>query len=162
MPRPQHCRRVAGLPPCRRFKPAGVPGRTLPESVLTLDEYEAFRLADGEGLYHEQAAKRMGVSRPTFGRVLESARKKVAQALAEGWAIRIEGGEVAVAGQRAFACPACRHAWQEPYGTGRPLVCPRCGRGPVGRTHPGPRGGGGRGDRGAGRPEPAAPPKDGA
>ena len=61
---------------------------------MTLDEFEALRLADLEGLYQEQAALQMGVSRPTFSRIVESAHKKVADALVHGKAIRIEGGTV--------------------------------------------------------------------
>jgi len=61
VPRPKRCRRIASLPNFALFKPAGVPGRILQEVELTVDEYEALRLADYEGLYHEKAAERMGV-----------------------------------------------------------------------------------------------------
>lgn len=61
----------------------------LEEIRLEADEMESLRLADYEGLYHEQASKKMGVSRPTFGRILESARKKVASALVKGCALQI-------------------------------------------------------------------------
>jgi predicted DNA-binding protein (UPF0251 family) len=61
---------------------------------MTLDEFEALRLADLDGLYQEQAADAMNVSRPTFGRVLETARRKMADALVHGKALRIEGGTV--------------------------------------------------------------------
>lgn len=57
---------------------------------LSLDELETIRLADHEGLYHEQAAERMNISRPTFGRILGEARRKVAEALIDGKALRIE------------------------------------------------------------------------
>ncbi len=76
------------------FKPAGVPVRYLDEVVLSLDEFEALRLADFEGLYQEQAALRMEVSRPTFGRIIDIARRKVAEALVHGKALRIDGGPV--------------------------------------------------------------------
>ncbi len=76
------------------FKPAGIPARYLDEVRLTLDEFEALRLADLEGLYQEQAALRMEVSRPTFGRILDVAHQKVAEALVSGKALRIEGGPV--------------------------------------------------------------------
>lgn len=62
----------------------------LDEVELTLDELEAIRLADYQGLYHEEAAGRMNISRPTFGRILEEARRKVATALMEGKALKIE------------------------------------------------------------------------
>jgi predicted DNA-binding protein (UPF0251 family) len=76
------------------FKPAGIPLSRLGEVVMTLDEFEALRLADLEGLYHEQAAKQMGVSRPTFSRIIDSAHAKSADALVHGKALRIEGGPV--------------------------------------------------------------------
>jgi uncharacterized protein len=65
--------------------------------VLTLDEFEAIRLADLDGLYQDQAAAAMGVSRPTLSRIVESGRRKVADALVHGKAIRIEGGPVHLA-----------------------------------------------------------------
>jgi hypothetical protein len=61
---------------------------------MTLDEYEALRLADLDGLHHEDAAAQMLVSRPTFSRILESAHRKQADALVHGKALRIEGGPV--------------------------------------------------------------------
>lgn len=61
---------------------------------MSLDEFEALRLADLEGLYQEQAAEQMGVSRATFGRIVVAARHKVAQTLVHGRALRIEGGPV--------------------------------------------------------------------
>jgi predicted DNA-binding protein (UPF0251 family) len=76
------------------FKPAGVPLRELEEVVVTLDEFEALRLADLNGLYQEQAAEQMDVSRPTFSRVIDSAHRKLADALVHGKALRIEGGPV--------------------------------------------------------------------
>ena len=97
MPRPKQCRRVCVSPNCTYFKPAGVPTRALDEVVVNVDELEALRLADVEGLYHEQAAEHMRVSRRTFGRIIDSARKKVAQALIRGMALRIEGGVIEVA-----------------------------------------------------------------
>lgn len=126
MPRPKCCRRVGRLPVCPVFKPAGVPASSLREVSLTVDEFEALRLADYEGLYQEQAAGQMGVSRQTFGRIVEAARKKVAQALVEGCALRIEGGEIEMAEIRAFECDGCEHVWEVPFGTGRPAECPEC------------------------------------
>jgi predicted DNA-binding protein (UPF0251 family) len=74
--------------------------RTLPEVVMALDEFEAMRLADLDGLYQEQAAEQMNVSRPTFSRIIDSAHRKVADALVHGKALRIEGGPVRVEGRR--------------------------------------------------------------
>ncbi len=68
----------------------------------------------------------MGVSRPTIGRILEAARKKVARTLHEGCALRIEGGRVAIPSIPSFACKGCGHAWEVPFGTDRPEGCPSC------------------------------------
>jgi len=68
----------------------------------------------------------MDISRQTFGRILESARRKVAEALVEGRALRIEGGNFEMREMRTFVCRDCRHSWQVPYGTGRPGSCPEC------------------------------------
>ena len=126
MPRPKQCRRVCLSPDCTYFKPAGVPTSTLEEVVLAVDELEAMRLVDVDGLYYERAAEQMGVSRRTFGRIIDSARKKVAQALIQGMALRIEGGVIEMAEQRTFRCGDCEHEWQLPFGTGRPNDCPQC------------------------------------
>jgi len=77
---------------------------SLEEIVLSMDEFEAIRLADLNGLYHEQAAGRMNISRQTFGRVIEVARGKVATVLVKGLALRIEGGEIEMAEMRDFGC----------------------------------------------------------
>lgn len=126
MPRPRFCRRVAGSPQASYFKPAGVPARELEEVILTLDEFEAIRLADAESLYQEKAAEQMKVSRQTFGRIVEQAHKKIADCLLHGKALRIEGGVVEMAGKRTFICEHCEHKWQEDFGTGRPGSCPAC------------------------------------
>ncbi len=94
VPRPSSCRLVSGAPGAVLFKPAGVPAQLLAEVVMTLDEFEAIRLADLEGLYQEEAAGRMGISRTTFGRILDSAHRKVAEVLAGGRCLRLEGGHV--------------------------------------------------------------------
>ena len=96
VPRPFCCRRISGQPAATVYKPVGVPLRELEEVVMTLDEFEALRLADLEGLHQEEGAARMEISRPTFGRVLEAARRKVAEALVRGKALRIEGGPVSM------------------------------------------------------------------
>ncbi len=94
MVRPTIQRRVRGEPAVRYFKPQGIPLAQLDEVTLPEDGLEAIRLADVEGLYHDAAAKRMGISRPTFGRILAEARRTVATAIAEGRALRIAGGEI--------------------------------------------------------------------
>jgi uncharacterized protein len=160
MSRPVCCRRVTGEPPSTFFKPRGMRLAALEVVTMTVDEYEAVRLADLEGLYQEDAARRMEVSRQTFGRIIESAHHKIAQALVNGQALEIKGGEIAIAGQRQFQCADCRHGWQIPYRTGRPAKCPKCqsrkiqrapdernlgrqGMGAPGAEHAGPMGGGG-------------------
>jgi len=72
------------------FKPARIPMKELEVVSLTLEEAEAVRLSDLEDLEQEEAAKKMGVSRRTYWRELQSARKKIADALVNGKAIRIE------------------------------------------------------------------------
>jgi predicted DNA-binding protein (UPF0251 family) len=96
--------------------------------VLSVDELEALRLADLDGLYQEQAAERMHISRATFGRIIESAHRKVADALAHGKALKVSGGAVDLRRARQFECPRCRHAWRIRHGTGRPAHCPACNR----------------------------------
>jgi uncharacterized protein len=90
MARPRKCRCVTCKPGAYYFKPRGIPLALLEEVVLTLDELEALRLADFERAYHEDAASKMAISRATFGRVVEQARRKVAEALLKGKALRIE------------------------------------------------------------------------
>ena len=97
MPRPIKWRRVSFMPEVTYFKPAGIPLRALGEVCLSVEEMEAIRLKDAEGLEQEQAAEKMNVSRPTFQRVLNAARQKVAGALLNGKAIRIEGGNFEMA-----------------------------------------------------------------
>jgi len=75
MGRPHKKRYVAFNPGVCYFKPRGIPMLELEETRLTIDEREALRLADLEGLSHEEAGQMMGVSRATFGRIIEQARK---------------------------------------------------------------------------------------
>lgn len=96
MSRPVNERRLRSPIPSRIMKPAGVPGWELEEICLGFDEAEALRLADLEGLYQEAAARKMGVSRQTFGRIIEAARRKAADAILNGKALRIEGGEIII------------------------------------------------------------------
>jgi uncharacterized protein len=98
VPRPPCCKRIAEMPGVRYFKPRAVPLSVLEEVVLSMEELESMRLAHSEGLYQQEAAVRMGVSRATFGRVLDAAHRKVTKALVEGCALRIEGGSYQVEG----------------------------------------------------------------
>ena len=70
--RPKKCRRINCDITAKYFKPRGIPISDLEEVELLVDEFEAIRLADHEGLYHEEAAKKMNISRATFGRILET------------------------------------------------------------------------------------------
>ena len=90
MPRPKKCRSIKCKSSAYYFKPRGIPLVDLEDVVLAPDELEAIRLADHNGLYHDKAAAEMKVSRATFGRILRQARKKVAEALLMGKALRID------------------------------------------------------------------------
>jgi len=92
MVRPRRCRRIRFRPGVTYFKPAGARLRELEESILTLEELESVRLKDVEGLDQSEAAKKMEISQPTFNRLISQARKKIADALVNGKAIKIEGG----------------------------------------------------------------------
>ena len=92
MPRPRKRRILDRAPQAAIYKPAGVPLNGLRRVRLLQEELEALRLADLEGLTQEEAARRMGISRSTFQRVVAQARRQVALALAEGHALQIEGG----------------------------------------------------------------------
>lgn len=94
MARPHCPRRIATLPGVVYFKPAGIPLRDLEERILPLDEFEALRLADVEGMPQLDAARLMGISRQTFSRILARARRTVASCMTQGMALRIEGGAV--------------------------------------------------------------------
>ncbi|MBW2970110.1 DUF134 domain-containing protein [Candidatus Woesearchaeota archaeon] len=136
--RPRLCRRVMIEPEVVFFKPAGVRMSELEESVLTVDEFEAVRLKDLLGLDQELAAKRMNISQPTFHRLVVSARKKLADAIVNGKAIKIYGGNFKMVGRgrmkgRALGpggnciCPSCGHIVS--HQTGMPCIkmkCPKC------------------------------------
>lgn len=111
MARPKQERQVARPPEVTYFKPQGVPMVYLEEVCLPVEELEAVRLADLEGLSQAEGALAMGVSRHTFGRVLASARRNIARALVSGLALKIEGGHW-VFGQSENTA-ACRR--QKPF-----------------------------------------------
>jgi len=111
MVRPRLRRRVAGEFGATFFKPAGIPVRELETVNLTFDELEAIRLTDLEGLYQADAAEQMNVSRQTLGNIVNSAHKKIAEALIKGMAIKIEGGTVEYM-HNLYYCPACESTFQ--------------------------------------------------
>ena len=149
MPRPLKTRHIGCKPNANYFKPRGIPVADLGEVVLTMDELEAVRLADFEGVYQEAAAERMNVSRQTFGNIIKSAHQKIAEALVNAKALRIEGGVVTMV-ERMFSCSECKHEWSVPYGTRRPNECPQCS-GPNVHRSLADRGRGRRGGSGRGR-----------
>jgi uncharacterized protein len=89
MVRPLKCRLIGFSPTATYFKPRGIAMFMLEEVNLELDEIEALRLADFEGLYQADAAERMGISRQTFANIVARARHKVADALIHGKALKI-------------------------------------------------------------------------
>ncbi|MPM34199.1 hypothetical protein SDC9_80781 [bioreactor metagenome] len=143
MVRPQKERRVEQLPPVTSYKPAGIPLRSVEEIVLTIEEMEAIRLSDVEQLDQTGAAGRMEISAPTFNRILNGAHRKIATALWQGYALRIDGGNFRVAhqckqGPRYFICHECEHSWSLPHGTGqsaKDLNCPSCQTANISRDH---------------------------
>ena len=98
--RPKKIRWVKCLPGERCFRPQCTPLSNLRGISLTIDEFEAVRLSCLEGMRQEDAAKLMKISRPTFSRILTSAHKKIADALVNIKAIRIEGGCCKITGRR--------------------------------------------------------------
>ena len=92
MVRPRRCRRISFQPDVTYFKPAGVPLRNLNEIIVNFDEAEAVRLVDLEEQDQKQVAKKMQISQPTLSRLLKSGRKKLADAIIKGKAIKIHGG----------------------------------------------------------------------
>ena len=126
--RPPKLRRVENKPVVTCFKPMGVPNSELLEIVLAIEELEAIRLKDLENLEQAECAVKMQVSRPTFVRILNSARQKIAEALLLGKRIRIEGGTYHLA-TKQVNCKDCNssfkipvHIWEE-----QAVVCPDCG-----------------------------------
>lgn len=92
MPNRIRKRRIGMFPPMEGFKPFGIPMRELESINLLYEEFEAIRLADYENLSQEDAAERMNISRPTFTRLYDKARKSISKAFVEGKAIIIKGG----------------------------------------------------------------------
>lgn len=112
------------LPVERYFVPEGRESSASEEIVLKVEELEAMRLKDIEGLNQEQCAEKMNVSRQTFQLILEKAREKTATALVEGKAIRVKGGKYTVNICR-YSCTECGEQFDEPFEKNR-VSCPRC------------------------------------
>jgi len=111
MSRPRKNRSIFEPPLFSDFKPVGVFSRYLKGITLRLDEFEAFRLADFIGMTHEEAAAEMDISRPTFTRLIETARKKVAEMIIEGKRLTIGGGEIHFR-NNLIRCSDCGHIFR--------------------------------------------------
>ena len=108
MPRKKLHRRVTREPPVSVYKPAGIPAKDLEEILISIDEFEAIKLSDFEGLSQRDASSVMRISQPTFNRILASARNKVAKGLVQGYVLRIEGGRYVLAdGTGILECLDC-------------------------------------------------------
>lgn len=114
---------MAQPPLAKGFRPLGMPGR-LPAGVnLLFEEYEAIKLCDYEGLTQAQAAKIMGVSRPTITRIYAAARKKIATAIVDNRPLEIEGGNVSF-DRHWFRCEECKSVFSTP--DTKAESCPSC------------------------------------
>ncbi|WP_459910698.1 DUF134 domain-containing protein [Desulfotomaculum defluvii] len=124
MARPPKCRQVERLPIVTYFKPQGIPMSQLSEVIITVEELEAVRLCDLEGMEQENCAEKMAVSRPTFHRIISAARGKIADALINGLAIRVEGGNYQVTLSK-LKCKECGLKWEGTF-CKRHTKCPNC------------------------------------
>jgi len=121
-----YCKRRIHLPPnYKNFKPSGIPRNLLRSLTISVDEYEALRLADYEGLEHLQASEQMGISRPTFTRLIEKARQKLAKAIIEGLELIVEGGNI----EFQNTLRRCRDCGDEQIIPSDQVIvdCPECG-----------------------------------
>jgi predicted DNA-binding protein (UPF0251 family)/DNA-directed RNA polymerase subunit RPC12/RpoP len=134
--RPTKWRRIEHIPAIPYFIPSQKDVDALPENRLKLEELEAIRLKDLEGLEQSECAEKMEISRPTFQRILLSAREKIADSLVNGKVIRIEGGNFTL-----HICPVkcfdCSKEWTESYENLASIksgeyACPACGSNKVG------------------------------
>ena len=151
MVRPRRIRRISFQPDVTYFKPAGVPIMNLKETMLSFDELEAIRLIDSKRLDQTQSAKKMKISQSTLSRLLKEGRKKLADAIIQGNAIKIQGGNFKMAMPRGkgfrqgigagkgrmggFAsgpggiCRCSKCKYEEPQIRGQPCInkkCPKC------------------------------------
>ncbi len=135
MSRPTKLRQIEHIPTVEYFVPSDRTECAFAENVLKLEELEAVRLKDMEGLEQEECAAKMRVSRPTFQRILLAAREKVADSLVTGKAIRIEGGNF-TRNICAVTCLDCGYGWTEGFENMERIAngentCPKCGSGNI-------------------------------
>lgn len=121
MPRPSKPRIIGSNPEICNFKPRGILAKKLKVVNLTLDEHEAIRLADYEGLSHEDASVLMNISRPTFSRLVEKARVKIATFLIEGCELTVSGGNVQI---QERGCNMCKEGLPDSRSERRKHNCP--------------------------------------
>jgi len=124
MPRPTKWRRISFVPEHTLFKPCGVPKKDLETITLKVEELEAMRLKDIEGLNQSECAELMSVSRQTFQNIIDSARRKVALALTGGKGIHISGGKYTM-NICEYKCGACGHVFESNFEGD--AICPSCG-----------------------------------
>ncbi len=124
MPRPKNNRIVHEPPLFIEFKPTGIAGKNLEQSFITLDEFEAIRLADFKGMSHEEAACEMDISRSTFSRLVDRSRKKIATFMIRGQLLTIDGGNIHFK-NNIIRCLDCGHMFKTSIDL--PLSkCPSC------------------------------------
>lgn len=111
MPRPKHNRIVHEPPIYTEFKPVGSKGQTLEVIDLSLDEFEALRLADQKSMSHSEASEEMEISRSTFTRLIEGARKKLVDFIIHGKLLSINGGNIHFR-NNIIICQNCGHMFK--------------------------------------------------
>ncbi|NQV01653.1 MAG: DUF134 domain-containing protein [Bacteroidia bacterium] len=124
MSRPQNNRIIHEPPLFTEFKPVGIRGQDIEQILLTLDEFESLRLADQKGLSHADAAEEMEISRSTFTRLIEKARKKIADFIIHGKLLTIDGGNVHFR-RNIIRCQNCGHMFTSSF-TNSITECPSC------------------------------------
>lgn len=125
MPRPKKIRKIINPPTIKGFRPLGTASRKNPV-VINFEEYEAIRLCDYELMDQLKASEFMGISRPTFTRIYESARRKVAKAFYEAKSIVFEGGKVTY-DTDWLACESCGCRFNKIAFQSTISHCPLCG-----------------------------------
>lgn len=124
MPRRKRLRKVVAPPGFKGYRPFGIAGRKNGHIELLYEEYEAIKLADYDLLNHSEAAAVMGISRPTFARIYETARRKIATAFVESKEIRTIYGN-AWMDKNWFECGGCHARFTIPL-THAAGNCPVC------------------------------------
>jgi len=124
MPRRKRLRKVVAPPGFKGYKPYGNPQQKKQFIELLYEEYEAIKLADYDLLNHLEASRLMGVSRPTFARIYESARRKLAKALVETREIRSVFGNARLEGTWHI-CGQCNTRFTMPVRI-KDQACPLC------------------------------------